>query len=69
VLLQFWYANARTAREAENGPQIFGSSRKKNKMASVGSSRNGCATIGITQPSLCDMPTDFAWYATVEADS
>jgi hypothetical protein len=36
--------------------------RTKNKMASVGSSRNSCMTIGISQ---LDMPTEFARYATV----
>jgi hypothetical protein len=30
----------------------------KNKMASVGSSHNGCVTIGIPQPSQRDMPRD-----------
>jgi hypothetical protein len=37
----------------------------KTKMVSVGSSRNGCVTIGISQPSQRDMPRDFAQYATV----
>jgi hypothetical protein len=55
------YANgcttfARTARALENGPQTFGSSRKKNKMANVGSSHNGCANIGIWPPSHHDVP-------------
>jgi hypothetical protein len=57
------YANGcitivRTARAAENGQQTFGSSRK-NKMAIVGNLRNGCAKIGIPQPSLRGMPRDF----------
>jgi hypothetical protein len=39
--------------------------RAKNKMASVGSSRNGCATIGVPQPSQHDMPRDLARYVTV----
>jgi hypothetical protein len=39
--------------------------RPKNKMASVGSSRNSCAAIAIPQQSLRNMPTDFAQYATV----
>jgi hypothetical protein len=38
---------------------------RKNKMASVGSSPNGCATIGISQPSQRIVPRDFAQYATV----
>jgi hypothetical protein len=50
----------------------FLAGRAKNKMASIGSLRNGYATIGIPQPSLLDIPTDFARYATVgevEAES
>jgi hypothetical protein len=46
--------------------------RAKNKMASVGSLQNGCATIGILQPSHRHMPSDFAQYAPVmeiEAES
>jgi hypothetical protein len=39
--------------------------RTKNKMASVGSSRNVCPTIGISQPSQRNMPRGFARYATV----
>jgi hypothetical protein len=38
----------------------------KNKMAGVSSSRNGCATPKILQPSQRDMPRDFVRYATVE---
>jgi hypothetical protein len=53
-------------KSATNGPQKRGCYNyklvavhaKKNKMASVGSSRNGCATIGRSQPSLHDMPRD-----------
>jgi hypothetical protein len=37
----------------------------KNKMASVGSSHNGCATIGISLPSQRNMPNDVSQYATV----
>jgi hypothetical protein len=36
-------------------------------MAGVGSSRNGCAMIGIPHPSLRKMPTDCAQYATAGA--
>jgi hypothetical protein len=39
--------------------------RAKNKMASVGSLRNGNAEIGIPQPSLRDVLSDFTKYATV----
>jgi hypothetical protein len=39
--------------------------RAKNKIASVGSARNDCVTIGILQPSQHNMPRDFARYATV----
>jgi hypothetical protein len=38
---------------------------QKNKMASVGSWRNGCMTIGILRPSQPDMPKDVTRYATV----
>jgi hypothetical protein len=48
----------RNARAAKNEPQTFGNSRKKNKMASVGSSHNGCATIGRSQPPQRYMPRD-----------
>jgi hypothetical protein len=34
-------------------------------MASVDSSRNYCATIGLLQLLQHDVPKDFAWYATV----
>jgi hypothetical protein len=34
--------------------------RAKTKMTSVCSSRNGCATIGISEQSQCDIPRDFA---------
>jgi hypothetical protein len=37
----------------------------KKKMECVDTSRNGCATIGMSQPAQCDIPRDFAWYATV----
>jgi hypothetical protein len=37
----------------------------KNKIASVGSSRNGCTTIGISWPSQHNMPKDIARYVTV----
>jgi hypothetical protein len=39
--------------------------RAKNKMVNVGRSLNGCATIGISQPSHDYMPRDFAQYARV----
>jgi hypothetical protein len=35
-----------------------GRSSKKKKMTSVGSSHNGCATIGTLQPSQREMPSD-----------
>jgi hypothetical protein len=62
------YANGRTtivrtSRAGENRPQTFGRLRKK-KMASFGSLCNGCATIGILQPSQSNVP-DFARDATV----
>jgi hypothetical protein len=38
---------------------------KKKNLARIGSSHNGCATIGILQPSQRDMPKDFVLYATV----
>jgi hypothetical protein len=46
--------------------------RAKNKMPNVGSLCNGWATIGISLPSLRDVPRDFVRYATVrevEAES
>jgi hypothetical protein len=46
--------------------------RTKNKMVSVASSRNGCATIGTPQLSQHNVPRDFAQYVTdweVEAES
>jgi hypothetical protein len=55
----------RTARAAKNGPQTFGSSRKKNKMASVGISSTSCTTIGISQASQRDIPTDLSRLATI----
>jgi hypothetical protein len=47
------FANGRTtialnARAAENGPQTCGSSRKKNKMASVGNSRDHWHSAAVT---------------------
>jgi hypothetical protein len=44
----------------------------KNKMPNVGSSRNGFATIGISQPSHCDIPWYLAQYDTfgeIESES
>jgi hypothetical protein len=37
----------------------------KNRMASVGSLRNGCATISISQALHCNMPRDFERYGTI----
>jgi hypothetical protein len=45
---------------------------QKNKMVNVGSSRNGCMTMGISPQSQRDKPTDVVQYATVrkvDADS
>jgi hypothetical protein len=39
--------------------------RAKNEVASVGSSRSSCATIGISQPLQHDMLSDYGRYATV----
>jgi hypothetical protein len=75
-LWQLRYANGR--RTLCELPELWNMGHKlvairaNNKMASVGSSRNSCATIGISQPSQRYMPRDFAWYATVwevEAES
>jgi hypothetical protein len=47
-------------RVAKNGPQAFGSSRKKQD-GDVGSSRNGYATIGISRPSQLGLKQKFSY--------
>jgi hypothetical protein len=44
-----------TARAVEIDHRLL-AVRAKNKIASVGSSRTGCATVGISQPSQHDIP-------------
>jgi hypothetical protein len=65
LLPRLWQISHHTTANCQNRGQMDHSnetatlsSRKKNKMASASGLRNGCPSLGRSQPSQCDMPWD-----------